>query len=120
MTLADVPQPTPGPGQVLLRIEEAALRARGWYVMRGGPRLARLMDRSTFALRCPRVAVRGTGLGGIVEAVGQDLTRWKPSVDQHPDGRVLIRASVRLNLREEPLDVGFGVSPGRRRVSPRR
>ena len=42
MTLADVPQPTPGPGQVLLRIEAAALNARDRHVMRGEPRLARL------------------------------------------------------------------------------
>ena len=54
LTLADVPQPAPGPGQVLVRIEAAALNARDWHVMRGEPRLARLMDRSTLALRRPR------------------------------------------------------------------
>ena len=74
LTLADVPRPAPGPGQVLVRIQAAAPDARDWHVMRGEPRLARLMDRSTFALRRPRVVVRGTDLAGIVEAVGQDVT----------------------------------------------
>ena len=77
LTLAEVPRPAPGPGQVLVRIEAAALNARDWHVMRGEPRPARLVDRSTFGLRRPGAAVRGTDLAGIVEAVGQDVTRWK-------------------------------------------
>jgi NADPH:quinone reductase-like Zn-dependent oxidoreductase len=78
LSLADVPRPAPGPGQVPVRIEAAALDARDWHVMRGEPCPARLVDRSTFPLRRPRVAVRGTDPAGIVEAVGQDVTRWKP------------------------------------------
>ena len=49
LPLADVARPAPGPGQVLGRIEEAALNARAWHVMRGERRLARLMDCSTFS-----------------------------------------------------------------------
>jgi NADPH:quinone reductase-like Zn-dependent oxidoreductase len=46
--------------------------------MRGEPRLARLMDRTVFALRRPRLAVRGTDVAGVVDAVGAGVTRWKP------------------------------------------
>jgi hypothetical protein len=42
---------------------------------------------------------------------------FRPPVEQHPDSRVLIRAPVRLNVREEPLDVGFGVSPEAARLA---
>ena len=45
--------------------------------MRGEPRLARLLDRSSFGLRRPRVAIRGTDLAGTVEAVGAEVTRWR-------------------------------------------
>ena len=72
-----LPRPSPGPGQVLVRVEAASVNARDWHVMRGEPRLARLLDRGTFALRRPRVATRGTDLAGTVEAVGGDVTRWR-------------------------------------------
>src|SRR5687767_10865356 len=57
-----LPRPWPGPGQVLVRVKAASVNARDWHVMRGEPRLARLLDRGTFALRRPRVATRGTDL----------------------------------------------------------
>ncbi|MGZ5399803.1 MAG: alcohol dehydrogenase catalytic domain-containing protein, partial [Nocardioides sp.] len=51
---------------------------RDWHIMRGEPRLARLLDRTSFSLRRPRAATRGTDLAGVVEAVGADVTRWRP------------------------------------------
>ena len=45
LTLADVPRPAPGPGQVLVRIEAAALNARDWHVMRGEPATERATRR---------------------------------------------------------------------------
>lgn len=69
--------PTPTPGQVRVRVHAASLNARDWHVMRGEPRVARLIDRTTFGLRAPRQVVRGTDLAGVVDAVGADVTRWK-------------------------------------------
>ncbi len=78
LELARQPRPDPGPAQVLVRVRAASVNARDWHVMRGEPRLARLMDRTVFAMRRPRVAVRGTDLAGVVEAVGAGVDRWKP------------------------------------------
>lgn len=75
--LGRVARPSPGPSQVLVRVKAASVNARDWHVMRGEPRLARLLDRDTFAVRRPRVATRGTDLAGIVEAIGDDVTRWR-------------------------------------------
>jgi NADPH:quinone reductase-like Zn-dependent oxidoreductase len=36
------------------------------------------MAPATFRLRQPRVAIRGTDLAGVVEAVGAGVTRWQP------------------------------------------
>jgi NADPH:quinone reductase-like Zn-dependent oxidoreductase len=47
-------------------------------MMRGEPRVARLMDRTLFGRRGPRVAVRGTDFAGVVEAVGVGVTAWRP------------------------------------------
>jgi NADPH:quinone reductase-like Zn-dependent oxidoreductase len=78
LELARKPQPTPGPAQVLVRVHAASVNARDWHVMRGEPRLARLMDRTTFGMRRPRLAVRGTDVAGVVQAVGEGAIRWKP------------------------------------------
>jgi NADPH:quinone reductase-like Zn-dependent oxidoreductase len=69
--------PTPTSGQVRVRVHAASLNARDWHVMRGEPRVARLLDRTTFGPRAPRQLVRGTDLAGVVDAVGDGVTRWK-------------------------------------------
>ena len=78
LTVSDVPTPTPGPGEVLVAVRAASLNARDWHIMRGEPRAARLLDRTAFGRRGPQVAIRGTDLAGTVEAVGADVTRWRP------------------------------------------
>lgn len=70
-------RPVPRDGEALVRTRAASVNARDWHVMRGEPRLARLLDRDTFALRRPRAATRGTDLAGVVEAVGPGVTRWR-------------------------------------------
>ena len=78
LELTQEPRPEPGPGHVRIRVHAASVNARDWHVMRGEPRLARLMDRTKFASRGPRVATRGTDLAGVIEAVGDDVVRWQP------------------------------------------
>ena len=78
LRLAERPRPCPTEGEVLVRVHAASVNARDWHVMRGEPRLARLLDRSLFGARRPRVQARGTDLAGIVEAVGNGVTAWQP------------------------------------------
>ncbi|WP_089155502.1 NAD(P)-dependent alcohol dehydrogenase [Micromonospora sp. NBS 11-29] len=74
LRLAEVAVPTPGPGDVLVRVEAAALNAYDWHAMRGDPRLARLaMGRSR-----PRARIRGRDFAGRVEAVGVDVSQVRP------------------------------------------
>ncbi|NAS24290.1 zinc-binding dehydrogenase [Herbidospora sp. NEAU-GS84] len=58
----DVPMPTPGPGEVLVKVMAASLNARDWHVLRGDPYLARL----SFGLRAPKQPVLGTDFAGVV------------------------------------------------------
>ncbi|WP_236567979.1 MULTISPECIES: NAD(P)-dependent alcohol dehydrogenase [unclassified Nocardiopsis] len=78
LRVARVPVPVPGDHGVLVRVHAASVNAYDWHVMRGDPYLARLMDRSVFGLRGPRVRVRGRDFAGRVEAVGAGVTRWRP------------------------------------------
>jgi NADPH:quinone reductase-like Zn-dependent oxidoreductase len=77
----DVPTPVPGHREVLVRVKAASVNARDWHVMRGEPRLARLLDSATFGRAAPRVRIRGTDFAGTVESVGEGVTRWRPGDD---------------------------------------
>jgi NADPH:quinone reductase-like Zn-dependent oxidoreductase len=77
----DVATPVPGHGEVLVRVKAASVNARDWHVMRGEPRLARLLDSATFGRAAPRVRIRGTDFAGTVESVGEGVTRWRPGDD---------------------------------------
>jgi NADPH:quinone reductase-like Zn-dependent oxidoreductase len=77
LRVAVVRRPVPQRGQVLVRVEASSVNARDWHVMRGEPRVARLLDRSVFARTAPTVPVRGTDFAGTVVAVGDGVTRWR-------------------------------------------
>ncbi|WP_277208058.1 NAD(P)-dependent alcohol dehydrogenase [Isoptericola croceus] len=73
LRLADVEVPTPGRGEVLLRVRAATLDASVWYKTTGRPVVSRL----AFGLRRPRERVAGQEVAGTVAAVGpgvEDLT----------------------------------------------
>lgn len=53
LELGTIPTPAPGQGELLLRVLAASINARDWHVMRGEPRLARLLDRHSFGVRGP-------------------------------------------------------------------
>jgi NADPH:quinone reductase-like Zn-dependent oxidoreductase len=72
--LADVPMPTPGDDDVLVRIRAASANAGDWHLLRGTPFPFRLVA----GLRVPRFKIIGTDIAGHVEAVGQNVTQFRP------------------------------------------
>lgn len=77
LRLEDVADPVPGESEVLVRIAAASVNAADWHIMRGEPRVARLMDRTIFGRKAPRERIRGRDLAGVVEAVGPGVTGWQ-------------------------------------------
>ena len=77
LRLSDVDQPEPRAGQVLVRIAAASVNAADWHIMRGEPRIARLMDRRTFGRAGTLERVRGRDFAGTIEAVGPGVTEWR-------------------------------------------
>ena len=63
LTLSCGPRPVPIAGEVLIEVHAASVNARDWHIMRGEPRVARLLDPAIFGRRGPRVPTRGTDLG---------------------------------------------------------
>jgi len=66
------PIPTPGPGEVLIRIRASAVSRADGMMRAGTPRFARLF----LGLRRPRQNLVGTCLSGDVVAVGDSVTRF--------------------------------------------
>lgn len=77
LRLEDVDRPEPAAGEVLVRIAAASVNAADWHIMRGEPRIARLMDRGIFGRKGPRERIRGRDFAGTIEAVGPGVTGWQ-------------------------------------------
>jgi NADPH:quinone reductase-like Zn-dependent oxidoreductase len=60
---------------VLIKVEAAGLDRGVWHLMHGLPLLVRIIG---YGLRRPKNPVPGSDLAGVVEAVGSNVTRFKP------------------------------------------
>lgn len=75
MKLAEVEKPSPGDGEVLIRVQAASLAAGEYFGMRGKPFPIR------FYIGFPRPKkdfVVGLDCAGVVEAVGPNVSRFRP------------------------------------------
>lgn len=72
LRLADVPAPTIGDDEVLIRVRAAGVNHADWVYTSGRPLIARL----AFGWRTPNQSIRGKDLAGQVEAVGKNVTQF--------------------------------------------
>ncbi|MGZ5351426.1 MAG: NAD(P)-dependent alcohol dehydrogenase [Actinomycetota bacterium] len=71
----EVETPTPAGDEVAVRVQACGLNAADWHVMRADPFLVRLR----FGLRRPRrPRIAGCDVAGVVESVGERVTRFSP------------------------------------------
>src|SRR5690349_15705873 len=80
LDLADVDMPVPAAGEVLVRVRATSVNPYDWHNMRGEPRIARMMA-GTMGLRAPNLRILGCDMAGQVEAVGRDVTGFRPGDD---------------------------------------
>ena len=69
-----IARPTVAPDEVLIEVKAAGLDRGTWHLMAGLPYAVRPM----FGLRRPRDPVPGLDGAGVVVAVGDDVTRFRP------------------------------------------
>ena len=70
----DIEKPTAGENEVLIKVRAASVNPFDWHFMRGMPYLVRAIA----GLRKPKVARLGVDVAGEVEAVGRNVTQFKP------------------------------------------
>ena len=74
LELREIDKPSPGKGEVLIKVQAASVNPADWHFMRGSPYLIRLMS----GLRRPKFPTIGIDVAGTAEAIGQDVTEFKP------------------------------------------
>jgi NADPH:quinone reductase-like Zn-dependent oxidoreductase len=74
LQLKDIEPPHIGPEDVLIQVRAAGVDFGVWHLMTGIPYVARL----AMGLSRPRNPVRGMDVAGVVEAVGERVTAFKP------------------------------------------
>lgn len=82
--IEDVSMPTPGPGQVLVRVVATSINLSDWETLLGTPAYSRIGG-----LRVPRRRTLGSDIAGRVEAVGDGVTAFKPGDDVYGDNLYL-------------------------------
>lgn len=107
LELADVEKPAPANDEILVKIRAASVNPLDWHYMRGSPYIMRLSS----GLGAPTDTRLGVDFAGSVEAVGKDVTRFKPG-DEVFGGRTGAFAEY-VTVREDravvlkPADVTF-------------
>ncbi|MFP5213103.1 MAG: zinc-binding dehydrogenase [Acidobacteriota bacterium] len=91
----DVPDPKPGPGEVLLRVKACALNHLDIWVRRGWP-----------GLKLPMPHWGGSDMAGVVEGLGEGVTGWQPGQ------RVVVNPGFNTTEDEFTLKGEHSVSPG--------
>ena len=75
LRLEEIEKPVPLDKQLLIRVRAASVNPLDWHYMEGTPYLGRLVE---FGFLKPKVSRLGVDYAGTVEAVGKDVTQFKP------------------------------------------
>jgi NADPH:quinone reductase-like Zn-dependent oxidoreductase len=75
LEVREIDKPVVGDDQVLVQVRAAGVDPGVWHLMTGLPYLVRVMG---YGLRKPKVGIRGRDVAGRVEAVGANVTRFRP------------------------------------------
>src|SRR6266478_3835692 len=75
LKLQDIEKPVPNDDQVLVRVRAASVNPYDWHFIEGTPYIMRAMG---VGLRKPKDTQLGVDFAGTVEAVGKNVTQFKP------------------------------------------
>jgi NADPH:quinone reductase-like Zn-dependent oxidoreductase len=105
--VSEIERPVIADDEVLVRIHAAGLHIGDLHLMTGMPYLMRVMG---FGLRAPKARVRGTDAAGLVEAVGKNVSQFRPgdAVFGSVDGAFAEYARARADkLAPKPANLTF-------------
>jgi NADPH:quinone reductase-like Zn-dependent oxidoreductase len=80
LRVEEVPTPSPGAGQILVRVAATSLNLSDWECLTGSPMYARMGG-----IRTPARRILGSDIAGVVEAVGAGVDRFAPGDEVYGD-----------------------------------
>src|SRR6266403_2298007 len=75
LKLAEIAKPTPTDDQILVKVHAASVNPLDWHFIEGTPKIMRALR---VGLRKPKDPRLGVDFAGTVEAVGKNVTQFKP------------------------------------------
>src|SRR6267143_6534627 len=75
LKLEEVEKPIPNDDQILVKVRAASVNPYDWHFVEGTPKIMRMMG---VGLRKPKDTRLGVDFAGTVEAVGKNVTQFKP------------------------------------------
>ena len=72
--LRDITKPALAPDRVLIKVRAASVNALDWHSVHGGA----ILTIASKVMRSKEQPVRGVDVAGVVEAVGENVTKFKP------------------------------------------
>ena len=75
LQLEEIEKPTAGDDEVLIKVRAASVNPLDWHFMRGTPYIIRIVMTGLSKPKIPRL---GADVAGQVEAVGKNITQFKP------------------------------------------
>jgi len=75
LKLAEIAKPTPTDDQILVKVHAASVNPLDWHFIEGTPKIMRALG---VGLRKPKDTRLGVDFAGTVEAVGKNVTQFKP------------------------------------------
>jgi NADPH:quinone reductase-like Zn-dependent oxidoreductase len=70
----EIEKPSPADHEVLIKVRVASVNPLDWKLMKGGPFIVRIL----LGLGKPKMKRPGVDVAGVVEAVGRNVTQFKP------------------------------------------
>ena len=85
LRVEDVPVPSPEAGQVLVKVVATSVNLSDWECLRGSPAYARMGG-----LRSPARRTLGSDIAGVIDQVGEGVTRFRPGDEVYGDNLALM------------------------------
>ena len=96
LRVEDVPVPAPAAGQVRVKIAATSVNLSDWECLRGSPAYARIGG-----LRSPARRTLGSDIAGVVDDVGEGVTRFRPGDEVYGDNLALMGGFAEYALAPE-------------------
>jgi NADPH:quinone reductase-like Zn-dependent oxidoreductase len=96
LRVEDVPMPSPAAGQVRVRVAATSVNLSDWEGLRGSPAYARIGG-----LAHPAHRILGSDIAGVVDEVGEGVTRFRPGDEVYGDNLAMMGGFAEFALAPE-------------------